>query len=48
MPAVPTTPPPTQVVAHQAGESTEQLHSRYVEALVDLGKEHGVQLELAE
>jgi hypothetical protein len=30
----------------QVGESTEQLHNRYVQALLALGKEHGVQLEL--
>lgn len=30
------------------GESVQQLHRRYVEALLALGKQHGVQLSIAE
>jgi hypothetical protein len=35
-----------QAVTLHDGESTEQLHKRYLHALLALGKEHGVQLEL--
>jgi hypothetical protein len=35
-----------QAVCPQVGESTKQLHHRYVQALLALGKEHDVKLEL--
>jgi hypothetical protein len=35
-----------QAVVPQVGDSTEQLHQRYVQALLALGKEHDVKLEL--
>lgn len=35
-----------QAVRPHVGENVEQLHNRYVQALLALGKEHGVQLEL--
>jgi hypothetical protein len=38
--------PVLQPVAHHVGESVEKLHSRYVHALFELGKQHDVQLEL--
>lgn len=38
--------PRLQAVHPQVGESAERLHKRYVQALLALGNEHGVQLEL--
>jgi hypothetical protein len=35
-----------QVLSCEEGESIEKLHSRYMQALSTLGREHGVQLEL--
>lgn len=37
-----------QAVTREEGESIEKLHSRYVQALMALGREHGVQLALVE
>jgi len=50
---VSTRPLPVKVVfgpalAAREGESAVQLHARYVEALLALGKQHGVQLKVVE
>jgi hypothetical protein len=37
-----------QAVTCEEGESVEKLHSRYVQALMALGREHGVQLTLVD